>query len=336
MIYLYRRNKTGICIDRVYGHDGIVELPETLEGLPVTELGAYIFSDHIDRGDLEKCRMSGKFCTEDGLEVQDEEGMPEMSGNAVQELILPSKLRKVGRYAFYNCFHLKKLSFGGDLRDVGVGAMTGCHKIERVTVKTDENGDSCLRDILTELPETLRVDMDKNGEQGRFWFPEFFEEGVENTPARIIENHVHGSGIRYRNSFLHKKLNILEYDKLFPYAEAWEEESIVLKLVLDRILYPMDLTETRKKNTSSISENTESVRSVSLAKKKNTQQCGRSSQRSLRTGQRQKKCSSVHRDQEIPDGSVSSWTRSQAMEGRRERHLNCEQRRKKQIWKFCS
>ena len=30
MIYLYRRNKTGICIDRVYGHDGIVELPETL------------------------------------------------------------------------------------------------------------------------------------------------------------------------------------------------------------------------------------------------------------------------------------------------------------------
>lgn len=244
MIYLYRRNKTGICIDRVYGHDGIVELLETLEGLPVTELGAYIFSDHIDRGDLEKCRMSGKFCTEDGLEVQDEEGMPEMSGNAVQELILPSKLRKVGRYAFYNCFHLKKLSFGGDLWDVGVGAMTGCHKIERVTVKTDENGDSCLRDILTELPETLRVDMDKNGEQGRFWFPEFFEEGVENTPARIIENHVHGSGIRYRNSFLHKKLNILEYDKLFPYAEAWEEESIVLKLVLDRILYPMDLTET--------------------------------------------------------------------------------------------
>ncbi len=119
-----------------------MELPETLEGLPVTELGAYIFSDHIDRGDLEKCRMSGKFCTEDGLEVQDEEGMPEMSGNAVQELILPSKLRKVGRYAFYNCFHLKKLSFGGDLRDVGVGAMTGCHKIERVTVKTDENGDS--------------------------------------------------------------------------------------------------------------------------------------------------------------------------------------------------
>lgn len=30
MIYLYKRNKTGICIDRVYGYDTIVELPDML------------------------------------------------------------------------------------------------------------------------------------------------------------------------------------------------------------------------------------------------------------------------------------------------------------------
>lgn len=52
MIYLYKRNKTGICIDRVYGYDTIVELPDMLEGFPVTELGAYIFSDHIDSTEL--------------------------------------------------------------------------------------------------------------------------------------------------------------------------------------------------------------------------------------------------------------------------------------------
>ena len=54
MIYLYKRNKTGICIDRVYGYDTIVELPDMLEGFPVTELGAYIFSDHIDSTELKK------------------------------------------------------------------------------------------------------------------------------------------------------------------------------------------------------------------------------------------------------------------------------------------
>ena len=86
------------------------------------------------------------------------------------------------------------------------------------------------------------------GNWGVFWFPEFFEEGVENTPARILENHVHGSGIRYRNSFVHKRLHVLEYDKLFPYAVAWEQERIVLNLALDRILYPMSMTRggTRK------------------------------------------------------------------------------------------
>ena len=66
MIYLYRRNKTGICIDRVFGNDEIVEVPEMLEGLLVTELGAYVFSDHIDRKDLEKCKLSGNFCTDNG------------------------------------------------------------------------------------------------------------------------------------------------------------------------------------------------------------------------------------------------------------------------------
>lgn len=246
MIYLYKRNKTGICIDRVFGYDSIVELPDELEGAPVTELGAYIFSDHIDQKELEHIKISGKFCEEDGKEVQLPQEMPQASGNQVEEIRLPRCLRKIGRYAFYNCFHLRKLTFYGDMKDLGAGALTGCHQMEKISVETDADGQSGLRDFLTELPETLCVDVMINGEHGRFWFPEFFEEGVENTPARILENHVHGSGIRYRNSFIHKKLNMLEYDRLFPYAVAWEQEKIVLKLALDRILYPVGMIDEAK------------------------------------------------------------------------------------------
>ena len=243
MIYLYKRNKTGICIDRVYGYDAIVELPDMLEGLPVTELGAYIFSDHIDQAELKMMQEKENFCTEDGTETQPDDDMPQAAGNRVEEIRLPRQLKKIGRYAFYNCFHLGKLTFYGKMQDLGAGALTGCHRMEQIFMETDEKGESGLRDFLTELPETLRVDMIINGEHGRFWFPEFFEEGVENTPARILENHVHGSGIRYRNSFVHKKLNTLEYDRLFPYAVAWEQEQIVLNLALDRILYPVSMTE---------------------------------------------------------------------------------------------
>ena len=183
------------------------------------------------------------FCTEDGTKTKPEDDMPQAAGNRVEEIRLPRHLKKIGRYAFYNCFHLKKLTFYGEMKDLGAGALTGCHQMEQITAETDEDGQTGLRDFLTELPETLRVDLIINGEHGRFWFPEFFEEGVENTPARILENHVHGSGIRYRNSFVHRKLNTLEYDRLFPYAVAWEQERIVLNLALDRILYPVSLAE---------------------------------------------------------------------------------------------
>lgn len=62
------------------------------------------------------------------------------------------------------------------MKDLGAGALTGCHKMEQITVETDENGQSALRDFLTELPETLRVDMKTDGELGRFWFPEFLRK----------------------------------------------------------------------------------------------------------------------------------------------------------------
>lgn len=258
MIYLYERNKTGICVNRVFGYDRIVEIPDTLNGFPVTELGAYIFSDHIEVSELNKKKETGTYCTENGTEETPADDMPQAAGNQVEEICLPRFLRKIGRYAFYNCFKLCRLKFCGEMKDLGAGALTGCHKMEQITVETDENGQSALRDFLTELPETLRVDMKTDGELGRFWFPEFFEEGVENTPARILENHVHGSGIRYRNSFVNKKLHTLEYDKLFPYAVAWEQERIVLNLALDRILYPMSMTgEAREKYLIYIKEHSQ-------------------------------------------------------------------------------
>lgn len=240
MICLYHPNRDGICIDRCMGQDGILELPERINGLPVTELAPYIFSEGLDTSERAKYLQNDSIYSEGSEEDPDE--LPDIAGNSVQELMLPSGLRRIGRYAFYNCFQLRKIHFQGNI-SVGAGALTGCHRMEYIYVKTDENGESCLRDFLTELPETLLVELEQNGQKARFWFPEFFEEGVENTPARILENHVHGSGIRYRNSFLHKTLNILEYDRLFPYAVAWEQAEVVLKLALDRILYPLGLTE---------------------------------------------------------------------------------------------
>lgn len=243
MQYLYEETKNGIRLNRVWGYDDIVELPDMLNGKEVTELGAYVFSDQMDKRELEQMIKGGNLWTEEGNRKSDVEKLPEAAGPALREVILPKGMKKVGRYAFYNCRNLKKLDFGGKLKDLGAGALTGCHKVQELRVRLEEDGESCLREILTELPETLCVTIEKNKEKGHFWFPEFFEEGVENTPARILENHVHGSGIRYRNCFQNRKLNTAEYDALFPYAIAWEDEETVLKLALGRILTPFELAK---------------------------------------------------------------------------------------------
>ena len=134
MIYLCKRNKTGICIDRVYGYDTIVELPDMLEGFPVTELGAYIFSDHIDSTELKMMQEKENFCTENGRATRPEDDMPQAAGNRVEEIRLPRQLRKIGRYAFYNCFHLKKLTFYGkmqaeDIPETGIAVTVETHKV---------------------------------------------------------------------------------------------------------------------------------------------------------------------------------------------------------------
>lgn len=109
MIYLYKRNKTGICIDRVYGYDTIVELPDMLEGFPVTELGAYIFSDHIDSTELKMMQEKENFCTENGKATRPEDDMPQAAGNRVEETVFHVSSGRLAGMLFITVFILRSL-----------------------------------------------------------------------------------------------------------------------------------------------------------------------------------------------------------------------------------
>lgn len=245
MVFLYEKGKQGIRILRVFGETEEVPLPDKIEELPVTELGDYIFSDKMDKRELEAAKARGLYFS-DGFSA--DENLPEVCGEGIREVALPRYLKRIGRYAFYNCKKLNKLSFYGELTDIGAGAFTGCHRIGHLEVEIAQQEKTCLRELLMELPEEMRVDYRKGALEGRFWFPEFFEEGVENTPARILETHVHGSGMRYRNCFQEKELNIREYDRQFYYAETGEREELAVELALGRLLYPMELSEKAAKS----------------------------------------------------------------------------------------
>lgn len=263
--FAYERKGDSAVIWRCFSHDTKAYIPERIEGCPVTEIVPYAFSAHMDEEELQRGLESGKiqmYVPEAVRRAGEEENMmPDvpLCGDALEEIVLPKMLQSVGRYCFYDCHRLRRIVFCGALTDWGTGVFTRCHHVHELCVYTDQDGRSSLKEVLDELPEEMHVDyriMGAGGTgeeaadkrqisymQARLVFPEFYEEGVENTPARILETHVHGSGMSYRNCFQGRKFDFAQYDVLFVRAQALEREEIVCQMAIGRLQTPVGLTE---------------------------------------------------------------------------------------------
>ena len=210
-MYDYALFQDHVTITKYTGEEPRAEVPDRIEGLPVTAIDDYAFS-----------------------------------ATGVTHIDLPDTIEKIGRYCLYNCIQLEELSFTDSLRDIGAGAFTGCHHIRRLSLRLTRGETSALRDVLLEVPEELEVTYQAGMDKAELIFPEYFEEGVENTPARIIEHHFHGSGMFYRNCFVSKALQFSQYDQRFPYARGQEEESLLIRLATKRLCYPLGLSPKAK------------------------------------------------------------------------------------------
>ena len=234
LLYEVKSNEAKIL--RCFGPVEEVALPDTVDGYPVTELGDYIFSQGM------RTKPKGIFWEESCVW---EGEYSEICGPALKKVSLPSGMKRIGRYAFYNCDGLRSLSFYSDIRDIGAGAFNGCRKIEELSVKVIPDQRSCLKEILSELNETVAVHYQEEGipkKQAELLFPAFYEEAVENTPARITETHVHGCGHQYRYCFEGTKFQFREYDSLFPYMKAQENTAETIRMAYGRLRFPAELS----------------------------------------------------------------------------------------------
>ena len=200
-----------IQIDKIPEPGSVVLIPEEEEGLPVTSLGAYV-----------------------------------CSGSEIEEVHIPVGVKKIGAYAFYGCEKLKAVYMGGRALDLGTGLFADTPSMQFLDFTEFEGERSCFKDILSELRQTLRVRVHKNGQEARLIFPEYFEESVENTPARILVTETHGCGHRYRYCFANREFQFAGYDELFPHVKVQESEELVTELAIGRILYPWGLSEKRR------------------------------------------------------------------------------------------
>ncbi len=246
----YKIKDGQVCIEGCFSAGGIAEIPEILEGYPVVAIAPYAFSASSE---LKSSQMD----------------LPRLSGERLEEILLPKTVRKIGRYAFYNCKNLQKISFYNVMTDLGAGAFTGCHRVREMDVTFLGNRQSILREFLMELPEEQMVSLHYEEEEAKLLFPEFFEESVENTPARILEIHTHGSGMLYRNCFVKKELNFQMYDDKFAEAIGREFPETLFQLVFHRLFMPCQLSEkAKKKYIGFLEENLQKCVSWAVEKEK--------------------------------------------------------------------
>lgn len=160
----------------------------------------------------------------------------------LEEIILPRTVKKIGRYAFYNCRNLRKITFSTGIQDIGSGAFTGCHKVHELDVTIVGENFSALKEFLQELVEEMVVHY-RHKEYAKLVFPEYFEEGTENTPARNLSSEIHGAGLVYRYCLRRGEFRFDEYDECFRTALILERPELLQELVLGRLRYPYQLQE---------------------------------------------------------------------------------------------
>lgn len=223
MNFIYTRIKDEIRIDRIEDPEAVIYIPEQFEDCPVTELGAYV-----------------------------------LAHSAVEEIHLPPYVRKIGAYGFYECEQLKRIYCYSRVLDLGAGLFAGVPAVEYLDITEFPGERSCLKEMLAELRQTLRVQIhalevetpehekspsEKTQKEARLIFPEYYEDSVENTPARIVCIETHGCGHRYRYCFAGRVFQYRGYDELFPHVQVQEKEKLVTELALGRLLYPKELSE---------------------------------------------------------------------------------------------
>ncbi len=178
---------------------------------------------------------------------------PALCGRRLRAVILPDALAAIGNYAFYGCDNLKTVSFPASIRRIGSGLFNSCPALSvlvfRQAVSAAPSAPPATPALLQEVLRTVNHEVevrlqDPSGQDSvRLLFPEYYEEPKENTPARIIEIIWHGTGYQYRQCFLQRKLQYSQYDSLLPAADAQEMPQTLVRLCLDRLITPAELSK---------------------------------------------------------------------------------------------
>ena len=229
----YRLEGEGVTLLRAATCDEDAVLPDELFGLPVLRLS-------------DRCLAPGAAEAE-GEDVLLVCGAPttDFDNRRIRRLTLPRPLRSVGDYAFLNLRAMETLCVYDELQGVGGACFMNCRAFSRLELTRTSNAQGpALAAIVSALPQELTVTLRGAGEELRLVFPEYTERYEENSPARHFDFKIGGAGYPYHIVFRSRRLELTDYDALFPGMLAVEhEEDTALRLAFCRLRWPVGLSE---------------------------------------------------------------------------------------------
>lgn len=167
--------------------------------------------------------------------------------SALKVIDLPKGIEVIEDYAFYRCLALEEIHLYAGVKRLGCGAFMGCKKLKKIVIKDVEDDIHFLTEILYDFQYEVEVELYcKNGTFVKLTFPEYYEESVENTPARIIDIVFHGSGYKYRQCIRNRQMDYEKYDSVFSYAIAQEFTPTCIRIALNRLSTPIGLRDVAK------------------------------------------------------------------------------------------
>lgn len=119
-----------------------IVIPETIDGVPVTEISNTAFSSNryirsvvmpssittIGNGSFKKCSALEKVVLSEGLQSM---GDAVFEGcTALSEAVLPYGMKKLGSRTFYNCKSLRRIVVPASVTEAGTSVLTGCERLE--------------------------------------------------------------------------------------------------------------------------------------------------------------------------------------------------------------
>lgn len=277
---LWEKTEKGtVRILRMYGAEPSVRLPEKVEGLAVTEIGAYCFSQNRHLPANYEETIAAEECVENGLEfaaetavkweTEAEKYLTELAGKYLTEVILPDSLEKIGNLAFYNCTALEKIELGSRTETIGSDAFMNCRNFHKLCVRCSVTEKSGVRQILHQVTSDIEVTFQKDGEpETAVFYPEYYESLDEVAPAHLFHRNIEGEGFRARQCFKEDVVDLAQYDMIFPKACAEESGKTLQKIVCTRLYYPLGLTETAENLYKTYLQEHETEIAAALTKEK--------------------------------------------------------------------